>query len=101
MSAFEIAHLKQCYKRADTRARRLQIIVDAFLYHGVTARSRDFITFMGDVPDILIPTHPTYGDVQKYWKQFDIFHTEWMKLDNEETFAEYLHRQNQRHDIDN
>lgn len=101
MSGFEIAHLKECYKRVETRARRNQIIIDAFLYHGVTERSRAFITFMNDVPDILIPTHPGYSDVQKFWKQFDIFHTEWMKLDNEETFDEYLHRQNQRHDIDN
>lgn len=99
MSAFEIAHLKQCLKRSEARERRQDIIIQAFLHRGVTARFHHFIEFMKTIPDIMLPTHPSYLDAMKYYKEFDIFHAAWVSEDSDTTFSEFLQIKSQQHDI--
>ena len=122
MSAFEIAHLKQCYKRADIRANRLQIIIlvlrkiyyerSIIQKHGdpydawseqigtLNMHFHDFETFMKTIPDILIPTHPDRMHADKYYKEFSIFHAAWRSADNDITFSEFLQLKSQQHDIE-
>lgn len=99
MSAFEIAHLKQCLKRSEARERRQYIIIRALLHHGVTERSRHFIEYMATIPDILLPTHPSFIDVVKYHKEFDIFYSAWLNADGDNSFPEFLNIKSQQHDI--
>jgi len=99
MSAYEIAHLKQCLKRSEARERKQYIIIQAFLHRGVTARSNHFIEFMNTIPDILLPSHPSYLDVIKFYNEFDTFHAAWVSEDGDNTFPEFLNNKSQQHDI--
>lgn len=54
---------------------------------------------MATIPDILLPTHPSYLDAMKYYKEFDIFHAAWVSEDSDTTFSEFLQMKSQQHDI--
>ena len=105
MSGFEIAHLRQCLRRAEARELRYRIIILVYqmLQRKIvkyisnpdevvklSGQFKAFPTFMDTIPNHALPIRPYDGDADKFYKDFCIYYEDWFNNADEDTFCEYL-----------